>query len=169
MDAKNLDSSIETIAKNLNNIFQDREQILTLQRGLEQQGIEYGAVFYRDGKYMLVIRPVVNGSKRVTVYIGTDPIKQQDAYDSLERGDLHTELSKYLVKLDSSIADLEYRIKALIRETGYVASAAKEALRQKKKGPTRAEKRQLELAEQEALEYESHSAESLSYRKQMNR
>lgn len=140
MDNKTLELAIQGVNGNLAGIFEDRLKILGIQKALKSEGVEYGTVFFRESKYMLILCPVVKYSKRKTIYVGSDPEKQRAAYERLDRGDLHAALSSYLAKLDKQILELQHRIDSLERDSQYTAASTREVLRDKKACPGRWER-----------------------------
>jgi hypothetical protein len=87
---------------------------------LEACGIEFGTESYKhrenkDGStssYMRILRPTDENGKRSHVYVGTCPIKQRLAKESIQRGVEFEQIKALLVDVDSTIRDLRHRVSA---------------------------------------------------------
>lgn len=62
---------------------------------------------YRDGKYLYLIYPMVNGERR-REYIGADQNKIQDALDAIERKSEIENLENRLADISSAISQTKY-------------------------------------------------------------
>ncbi len=68
---------------------------------LEQQGLIYATVHMKDGKYAVLLYPILPGQPRRRVYVGKDPQKVQDAQDAIQRAKDYDELAKQAARLEA--------------------------------------------------------------------
>jgi hypothetical protein len=70
---------------------------------IERMGWCEAKPYYRNGKYLILVHPMVNG-ERVREYIGGDPEKIQDALDKVSRKDEYEALGKQLADVDCALS-----------------------------------------------------------------
>lgn len=98
---------IDKVAVGIENL-QRRERDLENQiNHLRNLGWVDAKPHYRDGKYLYLIYPMVNGERR-REYIGADQNKIQDALDAIERKSEIENLENRLADISSVISQTKY-------------------------------------------------------------
>jgi len=75
------------------------EDLLREKWEIKRLGIVEATPYYRDGKYLYLIYPMVNGERK-REYIGGDPEKIQDALDKIERKDRYNQVCSLLAEIE---------------------------------------------------------------------
>jgi hypothetical protein len=101
---------IETAVRSLMNRQAELENEIYRLRRL---GVVDAKPHYRDGKYLYLIYPMVDGERK-REYIGADPEKIQEALDKIERKDQIADLENKLAIITTAISSTKYYLSQAI-------------------------------------------------------
>lgn len=83
---------------------------------LEEAGIANASPSYRDGKYLYLIFPMVDGERK-REYIGADPEKIAAALARIERNKQHSALTAELQRYDAGFSRAAWQLRDLVDTT----------------------------------------------------
>lgn len=82
------------------------------------KGITNASPYWREGKFLILVHPQIQGSKRVREYIGADPAKVQEAMNKIKRFENVTSMQWALGHVERRIARLKITLADVLRELG---------------------------------------------------
>jgi len=82
------------------------------------KGITNASPYWREGKFLILVHPQIQGSKRVREYIGADPAKVQEAMNKIKRYEEVTTMQWALGLVEKKIARLQVTLRDVLRQLG---------------------------------------------------
>jgi hypothetical protein len=98
-----LPSSIKKLVQCVEKAAEERKNIERSMRTLKAKGLIYASPHWRDGRYLYMLYPLVNGEPRRREYIGADPERIRAAQQGMERAQQYDMLSQRLNSLDAAV------------------------------------------------------------------
>lgn len=94
----------------------ERKSIERNMRALKAKGLIYASPHWRDGRYLYLLYPLVNGEPRRREYIGADPERIEAAQQAIERAQQYDTLNQRLSSLDAVINRAAQSIASAVSE-----------------------------------------------------
>jgi hypothetical protein len=115
----NLEHITGMVQEKLSAILEEKRLLTARLRRLESLGMTDATPHYREGKYLYLIHPMVNG-ERVREYIGADPKRIETALAMVERNRLyHEEVKPDLEKINYLLRSVSQQLYQLLTSLGY--------------------------------------------------
>lgn len=94
----------------------ERKSIERNMRALKAKGLIYASPHWRDGRYLYLLYPLVNGKPRRREYIGADPERIEAAQQAIERARQYDTLNQRLSSLDAAISRAAQSVASAVSE-----------------------------------------------------
>jgi len=118
MAADPYDYISNVIRYKLAELINQRDKIKAEIDEVTARGITNASPYWREGKYLILVHPQIQGSKRVREYIGSDPEKCREAIDKISRFETVTSMQWTLGSVEKRIARLQIKLADVLRELG---------------------------------------------------
>lgn len=104
---------LNEIKSRYSQVIKTHRQLIKQSDKLRNAGLDYGTPHYKQGKYLRIVKPSING-QREYVYVGADPEKQQAALYAIERGKDYTLLRQAADELEAYVDRLHFALQRAI-------------------------------------------------------
>ena len=111
-----LSGSTKKLGQLIAKVTGERKGLERDMRALKAKGLIYASPHWRDGRYLYLLYPLVNGEPRRREYIGADPERIEAAQQAIERGQQYDHLNHRLTALNATIERASQSVATAIAE-----------------------------------------------------
>ena len=109
-----INRSLRDLANAADRLEKRHKSISDAMTQLQEQGLIYATLYYRDDKYLYLNYPLTDGPRR-REYVGCDPQKIEEAKAGVDRGQRFDALSRELKEVQNQMESMGFYLQQAAR------------------------------------------------------